>query len=342
MSVDKVHLRHCILYEFQKGSNASVACKNLCAVFGKDIVNVRTCQRWFSKFRSGDLSLEESDRSGRPSKIDNDVLRSMLENNPHLTSREIAEEFGIHHTTVGDHIKSLGFVLKQSVWVPHELTEKNLSDRVRMCSSHLIRHNVEPFLDKLITGDEKWILYENVKRKKSYCKPGTSSATVPKPSIHQRKVLLCLWWDRKGPVYYELLKQGKTINPDLYCNQLDKLNAAIKEKRPALASRKGIVFHHDNARPHTAMLTQQKLNALGWEVLSHPPYSPDIAPSDYYLFRSLQNYLTGKKFKSFESVSKAVADYFNSKDENFYKTGIHRLPERWQQVVTNNGAYIID
>ncbi|GFT07791.1 mariner Mos1 transposase [Trichonephila clavipes] len=98
----------------------------------------------------------------------------------------------------------------------------------------------------------------------------------------------------KGPVYYELLKQGKTINADLCCNQLDKLNAAIKEKRPPLPSRKGIVFHHDNARPHTATVTQQKLNALGWEVLGHPPYSPDIAPSDYYLFRSLQNYLTEK------------------------------------------------
>ncbi|XP_071044143.1 histone-lysine N-methyltransferase SETMAR-like [Parasteatoda tepidariorum] len=182
MSVDKVHLRHCILYEFQKGSNI-----------------------WFSKFRSGDLSHKESDRSGRPSKIDNDVLRSMLENNPHLTSRENAEEFGIHHTTVGDHIKSLG----------------------------------------LATGVEKWILYENIKIKKYYCKPEPSLATVPKPSIHQRKVLLCLWWDRKGPVYYELLKQGKTINADLYCNQLDKLNAAIKDKRPALASRKGIEFHHD-------------------------------------------------------------------------------------------------
>ncbi|GFX31384.1 histone-lysine N-methyltransferase SETMAR [Trichonephila clavipes] len=229
-----------------------------------DIVNVRTCQKWLSKFRSGDLSLQENDRSGRPSKIDNDVLLSMLENNPHLTSQEIAEEFGIHHTSVGDHIESLGFVLKRSVWVPHELTEKNLS-----------KHNI--------------------KRKESYCKPGTSSATVPKPSIHQQKVLLCLWWDRKGPVYYELLKQGKTINAELYCNQLDKLNAAIKEKRPILASRKGIVFHHDNAGPHIAMVTQQKLNALGWEVLGHPPYSTDMVPSDYYLFRSLQNYLTKKK-----------------------------------------------
>ncbi|GFV45018.1 histone-lysine N-methyltransferase SETMAR [Trichonephila clavipes] len=145
-----------------------------------------------------------------------------------------------------------------------------------------------------MTGDEKWILYENIKRKIFYCKPGASSATVPKPIIHQRKVLLCLWWDRKGLVYYELLKQRKPIHADLYCNQLDKLNTAIKEKRPALASRKGIAFHYDNARKHTAMVTQQKLNALGWEVLDHPPYSPDIAPSDYYLFRSLQNCLMGK------------------------------------------------
>ncbi|GFV06745.1 mariner Mos1 transposase [Trichonephila clavipes] len=104
----------------------------------------------------------------------------MLENNSHLTSREIAEEFGIHHTTAADYIKSLGFVLKQSVWVPRELTEKNLSDRVIMCSSHLIRHNVELFFYKLITGEEKWILYENIKRKKSYCITGTLSATVPK------------------------------------------------------------------------------------------------------------------------------------------------------------------
>ncbi|GFU59239.1 histone-lysine N-methyltransferase SETMAR [Trichonephila clavipes] len=215
--------------------------------------------------------------------MDNDVSRFMLENNPHLTSQEIAEEFDIHHTTAGDHIKYLGFVLKRSVSVPHELTEKNLSDRVRMYSSHLIRHNVEPFLDKLITGDEKRILYENIKRKKILLQTRNIISTVPKPSINQRKVLLCLWWDRKGPVYYELLKQGKTINADLYCNQLDKLNAAIKEKMPALASRKGIVFHQDNALPHTAMVTQQKLNAFGWEVLGHPPYSPDIAQSDYYL-----------------------------------------------------------
>ncbi|GFS77522.1 histone-lysine N-methyltransferase SETMAR [Trichonephila clavipes] len=94
---------------------------------------------------------EESDRSGRPSKIDNDVLRSMLENNPHFTSQEVAEEFGIHHTTVRDNIKSLGFVLKRSVLVPHELTEKNLSDRRQISEPYFfanyIYFNFEDFND---------------------------------------------------------------------------------------------------------------------------------------------------------------------------------------------------
>ncbi|GFW40783.1 mariner Mos1 transposase [Trichonephila clavipes] len=164
-----------------------------------------------------------------------------------------------------------------------------------MCSSHLIRHNVEPVLDKLITGDEKWIIYENIKRKKKILlQTRNIISNCSKTKYHSTKVLLCLWWDMKGLVYYELLKQRKTINADLYCNQLEKLNTAIKEKRPALESRKGIVFHRDNARPHTATVTKPKLNALGWEVLGHPLYSHDIAPSDYYLFRSVQNYLTEK------------------------------------------------
>ncbi|GFV11501.1 mariner Mos1 transposase, partial [Trichonephila clavipes] len=120
----------------------------------------------------------------------------------------------------------------------------------------------------------------------------------------------------------------------------DKLNAAIKEKRLPITSRKGIVFHHDNARPQTAMVTQQKLNALGWEVLGHPSYSPDIASSDY-LPVQISAKLSNGKNSSLLKVFLRVADYLNSKHENFYKIGIYMLPERCQHVVTNNGACII-
>ena len=59
-----------------------------------------------------------------------------------------------------------------------------------------------------------------------------------------------------------------------------KLDKEMKEKRPELATCKGVIFHQDNARPHTSLVTRKKLLKLDWEVLTHPPHSPDLAPSD--------------------------------------------------------------
>ena len=102
------------------------------------------------------------------------------------------------------------------------------------------------------------------------------------------KTLLCIWWDQKGVLYYELLKPGQTITAEQYREQLIALNRSIKNKRPEWATRHGkVIFLHDNARPHIAKPVKDTLEVLGWDVLPHPPYSPDVAPSDYHLFRSM-------------------------------------------------------
>jgi len=59
-----------------------------------------------------------------------------------------------------------------------------------------------------MTGDEKWIFYDNSKKKKYYAKPGQSLPLTPRPNIHGSKIMFCIWWDQKGFVYYELLKPG--------------------------------------------------------------------------------------------------------------------------------------
>ena len=102
---------------------------------------------------------------------------------------------------------------------------------------------------------------------------------------------VCIWWDWKGVLYYELLPENQMINSNKYCSQLDQLKAALDEKCPELVNRKRIIFHQDNARPHVSLMNRQKLLQLGWEVLIHLLYSPDIAPSDFHLFWSLQNSL---------------------------------------------------
>lgn len=341
MSVDKVHVRHCILYEFEQGRNAVQAYQNLLKVFGDDAVSERTCRNRFQKFKAGDRSLEDRPRSGRPSAIDDDILLNILKENPFLTSSEIAEKLNVAQQTVSDHIQRLGLVYKYSQWVPKELTISNLSTRVTICSSLLCRNKREPFLHHLVTGDEKWISFDNVVRKKGYCQPGQSLPTTSKVSLHVRKRMLCIWWDIRGPIYYELLKPNETINSDKYCQMLEKLEVELKKKRPALVNRNHVILQHDNARPHVSVATQKKIAELGWEVLSHPPYSPDIAPSDYHLFLSIQNFLNGKKFEMDDDVKMELEKFFESKDELFYQNGILKLPSRWEQIVNNNGNYFM-
>jgi len=86
---------------------------------------------------------------------------------------------------------------------------------------------------------------------------------VAKAGLHPKKVMLCIWWDWKGVVYYELLPLNQTINSTKYYSQLDKLKQAIDQERPELVNRKGVVFHQDNAKPHVSMMIRQKLLKLG-------------------------------------------------------------------------------
>ena len=158
-------------------------------------------------------------------------------------------------------------------------------------------------MKKLITGDEKWITYDKNVRKRSWSKAGQTSQTVAKPGLTRNKVMLCVWWDWKEIIHYELLQPGRTIDSELYCEQLMRL-------KQELINRRRMLFHHDNARPHTSLATQQKLRKFGWEVLMHPPYISDLAPSDFHLFRSLQNSLGSVRLTSREDC------------QNFYSNGI--------------------
>ena len=92
-------------------------------------------------------------------------------------------------------------------------------------------------------------------------KKNEPAQTTPKRDIHQKQVM-SVWCDFKGIVYFELLPDNTTINSEVYCNQLDKLSDALKEKRPELVNRKGVVFHQDNARPYISLITRQKLLQL--------------------------------------------------------------------------------
>lgn len=340
MERSKSHFRHSLLFLFDSNKTAAEARRMLVETYGESAPSNTTCKEWFQRFKDGNFDLEDKERSGQPKKFQDDQLEALLNENTAQTLKELAEQLNVDESTVSRRLHAMGKIQKEGRWVPHKLSESAIANRFNIAVSLLAKQKKKSFLYRIVTGDEKWIFYDNPKRKKSWVSPGEPSTSTPRRNIHGHKVMLCIWWDSEGIVYYELLKPNETVNAERYKQQLERLNENLMRKRPAIASnRRKVILLHDNARPHVAKAVKETLLQLEWEVLPHPAYSPDIAPSDYHLFRSIQHGLADTHFRKVEEVQKWVDDWIASKPTEFFRRGIHLLPERWEKVVASDGKY---
>ncbi|UYV70662.1 hypothetical protein LAZ67_8000195 [Cordylochernes scorpioides] len=152
------------------------------------------------------------------------------------------------------------------------------------------------------------------------------------------KVMAIVFWDRKGVLLVDYLHKGETINSERYCETLTKLRRAIQNKRQGRLT-KGVVLLHDNANPHVSRQTTAKLEEFGWDIFGHPPYSPDLAPSDYHMFPALKKHLGGQKFASDNEVKEEVDKWLKEAAGEWYNTGITKLVDRMKKVIEHQGDY---
>ena len=111
------------------------------------------------------------------------------------------------------------------------------------------------------------INYDNPKLLKAWLKPDQPGPLSPQRNIHCSKVMLCIWWDQKGIVYYELLQPGTTINAQFYKKILTQLSLELQHKRPEYAKRhEKIIFQHDNTKPHVAKLAKKTLETIDIKI----------------------------------------------------------------------------
>lgn len=323
--------------------------RQLTEVYGQNVISDGMVRKWVRQFNDGRNNVHDDARSGRPSLVSDELVEKVNEKirgNRRFTIRTLSDEFpqiskSLLHNIVVDRLKYRKLCAR---WVPKMLTDEHKKKRLGSALTFLTRYSDEgdEFLNRIVTGDETWVCHITPESKQQTMEWRHSQSPKKqkfKTTLSTRKIMCTVFWDRKGILLVDFLPRGDTINAERYCETLRKLRRAIQNKRRGMLS-EGIVLIHDNARPHAAGVTQNLLQEFGWEQFDHPPYSPDLAPSDYHLFLHMKRDFGGRRFDSDDGAENGVRQWLSSLAASFHAEGIEKLVSRYDKCLNNGGNYV--
>ena len=166
IGLSRKEARLLLLHEFRLGHTATEATRNICATMGKGLLSYDTAKHWFQIFKEGKFGIEDKPHPGKESQVDVELLKQLIEDEPQSTSRDLAEKLECSHTTVEKHLHELGKKWKYGIWIPTVLTPYQLHVRINTCMELMSSHRNYQWLRNLITGDEKWVHYTTIRRKR--------------------------------------------------------------------------------------------------------------------------------------------------------------------------------
>lgn len=332
------------------GKSATETLQLIRQVYGEDALGRSAVFKWHQRFSQGRDSLEDDQRMGRPPTVRTErkieEVATVVRANRSQSVDDIAAAVGVSHGTCHKILtEDLNMSRVTQHRVPRILTQDQRDDRMTICGDLISSADQDrTFLNRIITGDETWcFLYDpQLKRQSATWKsPVSPKRKIPRQDRSKGKVMLELFFDSLGIVHMEFIPQGATVNKTRYKEILRRLRDSIRRKRPELWRRKNWLLLHDNAPAHRSVLVQEELARQQITVLPHPPYSPDLAPCDFFLFPRLKEKLRGRRFHSPEEIITATKDALQeiSDNANNFQTCFQRLYERWQTCIAASGDY---
>lgn len=340
--------RVCVKFCVKLGKTFTETFQMLQEAFRDQCLSRSRCHEWFKRFKDGRTSSADNPRSGRPSTSTDEEhverVKTLVRSNRRLTIREMAEECNISFGSCQAILtQKLNMHRVAAKFVPRLLTDEQKQHRVQVCEELLeMAHGDENFLKRIITGDETWVYGYDVETKVQSSQWKSTSSPTPKKARQVKsnvKVMLTVFFDWQGVVYYEFLPRGETINRFRYLATLRNLREAVRRKRPMLWRSGDWVLHHDNAPVHSALLIRNFCTKNGMTVIPQPPYSPDLAPADFFLFPKLKRPLKGQRFDSIERIKEKSLEELNSIHQEQFSGSFQQWKRRWEKCVRCQGEY---
>ena len=318
-------------------------------ILGMDCPSRSTIERWAARFRSGDTDVADLHRSGRPISVSTPdniaIIGRMVMEDRFLTVDQIAHSMEMSSGAIHSILTiRLGYRSICGKWVPHILSEKQRLTRMNTAKKLLETYDKcdSRRLSEIITGDETWVPFStpySEYKMRSWVKGDEKPAQVPRPDFRNPKVMYTIFFNSGGIVLQLPSESGRSINATYFTQKiLPNLIKNVNDARPK-AGMRGIKLLIDNASSHTARLTKNFLESERIELLPHPPYSPDLAPCDFWLFPKLKIYLQGKEFDTRQALGTALYQYFKSIPEEEYRKVFFQWVERLRKCVSVGGDY---
>lgn len=328
-----VEKRSVASYLWKKKKTNKQIYQEMFEVYPEDMPSIKTIQKWTKKMIDGDWSIFDRPREGRPERTElSEQIQEVLAYNPYASTKKIAKKVEADPKTVKKVlIEKLRMRKVNFKWVPYVLTLELKAKRVQIAQElfDFLSNCNDQKLKKVLTQDETWIYFSNP-RNSMWLEEGQPIPEKPKKTIGAKKVMISVIWGITGMVSITMLPIGQKFNRNFFEQKvLGDLSSTIKTN--------GIFLHMDNARPH---LVYKKLNELGIKRLDHPPYSPDLAPSDFFLFGFLKKLLEGEEFNSANELFDRVTEILNGISKSILKSVYDEWMNRLLIVQESKGNYI--
>lgn len=347
--MEKSEIRAVIKYLQKKRLSPKEIHEDMVGVLGESAPSYQVVKNLSREFKLGRQTCEHAKGAGRPVTvtIQENVNRvhDMVMADRRMTIRRIAEITDFSYGTIEKILTDiLGLKKLSARWVPRMLTPDQKRSRVLHSEASLAKFSADPdeFLSRFVTVDETWVHHFDPESKQQSMEWHHKGSPPPRkfrvvPSAG--KIMATIFWDADGILMVDFLERGHTITGFYYANLISKLHERIKEKRRGKL-RKGILFHQDNAPVHKSHIAMNAIHDAGFEWHEHPAYSPDLAPSDYFLFPKLKEYLRGTRYDDDYQVMTAVNDWLEDQPQEFFSRGIRALEHRWTKCIEVQGDYV--
>ncbi len=318
-------------------------------VFSDQAPSRATVQRWFADFKRGRTSLEDENRSGRPADAVTPetiaAVRDLIKTERNSTYQQIQEALGIGSSSVNtilhDHLHVRKLV---SRWVPRGLSEEQKKERVRWCRFMLKKFDggESKSVWDILTGDETWIYQYDPETKQQstvWVFEGEDPPTKFKRSRSVNKKMVASFFMKTGHLASVPLEDRRTVNSEWYTTVcLPEIFEEVCAKRPVRRTR-GLLLHHDNASAHTSAQTLDFLAQENVQLVSHPPYSPDLAPCDFFLFPKVKEKLRGIRFVNANAAVDAYIDVIKGMGDYEWRLCFQKWFDRMKSCIESQGKY---